>query len=527
MEHQLLYRRQFIMGPRSVALSGWKTLDIDGKHYLTIHPDLQFEQTTINNGIQLTLLGYIIDPYHPNETNMMILNRLQDNLSSFEELTKRSEPYGGRWIIIHRDNCGVRLFHDPCGLRQIHYMDTEEGLWCASQAIRLAEILNIKEDNDASMQQFMHSPQFESEERAWAGEGSPYKGINHLIPNHYLDLNRVTVHRYWPYENLKPLAIKEAVVEAAALLRGSVESIAQRYKVMIPVTAGWESRSLLAASKNIKNKVYYYIGKHEHLSDESQDVRVPAKLLKRLGLEYHVDECKEEMDESFKNIYNRNVTMARHLPKSLIIYRHYKHTQDRINICGICSEIAKKCVYTHHYARHITPELLAKVFKYKNMEYPTAIYARWLEQTEDIAKRSKINIFDLFYWEMRMGNWGAMYAAEQDIAVEEFCPFNNRKLLTILLSVPEKYRIPPNFTLYREIVKSLWEQTLIEPVNPPTLKSLAKRVYRGVRRNTLYITTYWQRKPNYQKYQLTKMAIHAAGRMKADGSQEISGNYYL
>ena len=34
-----------------------------------------------------------------------------------------------------------------------------------------------------------------------------------------------------------------------------------------------------------------------------------------------------------------------------------------------------------------------------------------------------------------MGNWGTMYQAEQDIAIEEFCPFNNRKLLMILLSV--------------------------------------------------------------------------------------------
>ena len=45
------------------------------------------------------------------------------------------------------------------------------------------------------------------------------------------------------------------------------------------------------------------------------------------------------------------------------------------------------------------------------------------------AKANNISILGLFCWEQRMGQWHALYQYEQDVAIEEFCPFNNKGLL--------------------------------------------------------------------------------------------------
>ena len=41
----------------------------------------------------------------------------------------------------------------------------------------------------------------------------------------------------------------------------------------------------------------------------------------------------------------------------------------------------------------------------------------------------------LFYWEMRMPNWGSQYQQEADLAMEESAPFNNREIILKLLDL--------------------------------------------------------------------------------------------
>jgi hypothetical protein len=74
-------------------------------------------------------------------------------------------------------------------------------------------------------------------------------------------------------------------------------------------------------------------------------------------------------------------------------------------------------------------------FAIKNLE-------EWLS---DASKTYNINILHLFMWENREGNWQAMTQLEWDIVQEVFVPFNCRSLLTIILSLDEKYRMPPEY----------------------------------------------------------------------------------
>ena len=64
------------------------------------------------------------------------------------------------------------------------------------------------------------------------------------------------------------------------------------------------------------------------------------------------------------------------------------------------------------------------------------------------------------HWEQRVGNWAAMTFNEYDIAFETLCPYNCRKYIELMLSVPFKYRTMPDYILHHEIINNLWPETL-------------------------------------------------------------------
>lgn len=57
--------------------------------------------------------------------------------------------------------------------------------------------------------------------------------------------------------------------------------------------------------------------------------------------------------------------------------------------------------------------------------------------------------------------------AEQDIAIEEFCPFNCRLLYCLLLATPRRLRSGLDYPLYKQLIKHMWPEALALPFNPP------------------------------------------------------------
>ena len=49
------------------------------------------------------------------------------------------------------------------------------------------------------------------------------------------------------------------------------------------------------------------------------------------------------------------------------------------------------------------------------------------------GKRAGANVLDLFYWEQRLGNWGAVRNSESLIAIEKVDPFDSHLLYEIFL----------------------------------------------------------------------------------------------
>ena len=101
-----------------------------------------------------------------------------------------------------------------------------------------------------------------------------------------------------------------------------------------------------------------------------------------------------------------------------------------------------------------------------NSEYAKDSLKDWFADARSRCDALGYNLRDLFFWEQQLGNWGSMFAAELDIAIDEFYPFGTRRLVETILAVDEKVRPYNNSKVHRTIIEILWPDLLSEPINP-------------------------------------------------------------
>ena len=477
----LLFRRQFILGPRFLdGFPTWKRLSVRPSLRITAHPDLPVHEAR-NGNQSVVLLGYILDPHTPRASDGDIVRRLLARLAAGqtpEAFIQSTDPFGGRWILIVDSGSSVWLFNDPVGYRQVFYSNSSaHGLWCASQTGILAETLGLEPDPEARA--FIRSCQRQDPQYWWPGDSSLYSEVHHLLPNHSLDLLAGMVRRFWPDRKLSVRTPEEVLAENAALLRGLVESASHRFDLALTITAGKDTRLLLAASKAIRDRIYYFTMMFWDLTWNSPDIQVPSKLLPRLGLTHQVIPCPSRMDREFREVYRRNVPSAHDVYGAQALGLHRAYPGNRVCMKGTAipatSHVNVLRTWLKDEGGEMNPESLARVMKRwvgfpgPEEEFGLRALDRWLAG----ADGRNLDLLDLFYWENREGNWAAMIDSEWDLVQEVFVPFDCRLFLTNMLSVPEEERAFPACALQRELTRRMWPEVLEEPINPPVPRTLA------------------------------------------------------
>jgi hypothetical protein len=206
---------------------------------------------------------------------------------------------------------------------------------------------------------------------------------------------------------------------------------------------------------------------HWHLTEDSPDITVPAKLLSRFGLKHNVIRCPNEVDPEFEAIYMRNVSGAHKVYLPIVQAEFIDFPEDKICMKGNAIPIAKCVCHPPNNGLEADPSILSKILKVEDCPFALRDLEIWLS---GIRHRYNINIYDLFQWEIKEGNWQAMSQLEFDIVQEVFAPFNCRALLIDMLSLEKSFRTPPEYRLHHELITKMWPDLLLEPMDPPPTK---------------------------------------------------------
>ncbi len=416
---------------------------------------------------KISVVGVLIDGTNPTKTNEQLIVEL--NLcDTWDQLFNSLTPLSGRYIIIAQLEGQTKVVGDACGSFEVFYHPASKTI--ASNASLIAAENDLEPwtgEAEATYRKIQNS------HRVPVGTTTRYKGVYHLLPNHALNLNSFKPERVYPRldDPIKTVDVGVAVDRCSEILEGTMQALANRFNLVSAVTAGYDSRLLLAASKNID--VETFIFKHKNLDLKHPDIRLGQKVAKAAGKPLRILEYDDGRDltPEIESIYTETPRKNRY---QMLINGFQKNFDGKCLIAGNIGEIGRSY---YGNIKSVNAQLLAKLLGYKGSQFVEGEMQKWLDGL-DVKALGEQNLLDLFYWEHRMGCWGAMAMTDTAGVMEVVAPMNNRVLLNTFLSVPKKYRTYYYSKLFDGMIEKLDKRLSQFPVNPGkksfAIKSLVK-----------------------------------------------------
>ncbi|MDG2375902.1 MAG: hypothetical protein P8M18_06075 [Woeseiaceae bacterium] len=473
-------RNQFLLGSSYAADPAWRRFDLGRQFCLSVDTHLDVTQVNVD-GQSLTLLGFILDWAWPKASNTDILKRIAQSAGRFEDCVKATDDLGGRWVLIYRCGEDLRVFHDAGGLRQVCFApDNRTGrTWCASQSELLAEAADLSLDPGAVA--YIDWQAARDPECWWPGNRMPYQHASALLPNHALCMQAGESERYWAWAGFQRKSIDEARTSLADKLSGILKSAANRSKLALGLSAGWDSRLLLAASREIIDDISVYSVRPWAMAGDHHDVHIPRKLAAQLKFEHVKIDHPERTDPEFDALFYQH-TYRPHERFAVSVQAEFNAFQySRMAVIGNLSEVAR-LPYRNIKKDLDDPDggILANYIGMPDSEFALRALEEWIPSSES---RQGFKVLDLFYWEQRIGRWLAANCVEYDLGWQDILvPFNIRSLLTDLLACDQVYRDRLKPRLYRKAIGDLWPDVLQQPVNPKPRRGLKARIKNRLKR---------------------------------------------
>jgi hypothetical protein len=231
------------------------------------------------------------------------------------------------------------------------------------------------------------------------------------------------------------------------------------------VTSGTDSRTLLAASRDVSERLYYFVN-DDGLGSRHPDITVPRKMCDSVGIAFHVHDVPNEVDEEFRRVYLGNTFLAseRLLPAVYNVF--FKHHQNRVLILGV-GEIGR--TFYGREPENLSGYRMAYKLGYAGCRYVTKQCEQMRPELQRVAGMFNLNSLALLYWEQRLGNWGGVRNSESALAIEKVDPYDSHLFYDMLQGVDEKYRSYKEnpCAIYAEMIRRMWPELLDFPTNPP------------------------------------------------------------
>ena len=459
---RLSFRRQLLLLDATAAapadVSSWQEERI-GAYRLFTHPDATVA-VAWRGATCVVIVGVALDPRQPERPEADLARDLAT--APPDDRQDLVDGWTGAFAAVRCEGDDAEIHHDAAGLTAIVWT-TDGPLAVGSDPALLARAVPLVEAPEAPS--FEASRAYANAGRLWPGTRTRYRNVRRLLPNHILTLPDRASRRIFPVRPLPARTIGAGADALAKTARGGVLGVAARRPVRLGLTAGWDSRVLLAASRPLvaSGQLSAYVIVHPidggRAIADTVDAEIANRLGRRLGFAVDTIRYAPRVDATLASALAESVTGGQ--PNSALMSRAFLDRSTAIN--GNVSEVART-----YYARaaHPTAEVLA--WHVYRTPHPVAVeaYGAWLAEAAPVSRALGYDIEDLFYWENRMGVWGATAWTGYRVACEMVSPFSNRRLLETLLGVPARFRGREHNPLYREAIARLWPEALGVPLNP-------------------------------------------------------------
>lgn len=437
-----------------------------GSFSLYCHPDTNCTVVRLTDRT-LVLIGHVYNPWTGISDENLILRQLGHELGDdIQGLLPRLDELSGRFALLIVSGDSISVFHDCAGIQSVYYHQNGKEVTISSHSSLIADIHGMEVSD--SIQSLVSSPFYSIGIRHLPGIKSPYDGVYLLTANTYLQAvpGNLRIHRYFPREPVRSVALEDATEIIADILVQSVRLLCGKSKLAVSLTGGLDSRMTLAATRGQGDRVTYF--SYSSTPEEEADAAFAAKLCEALRLPHETyripTTLERDIDRVFAQIVHRNTAGVRN-PSEYIksIYLSREFPPDTIEIKSTVSEIGRKfyCkkLGVKSMPSHLTPRMMSNLYKRiafdrKLLTYVDEAFEEFTAITRFGHDFMNYDQDDMFYWEHRLSAWQSLVVQDSDYSRDTTMLFNNRKLQQIFLGVEVEHRMSDR--LQRSIVAHLW-----------------------------------------------------------------------
>ncbi len=402
-----------------------------GKYKISIDERTPFSHC-FNGESECAIFGYAVNVISGSVENLA--KEIIENCENINAVIDYEKSLGGKYLVLYRKEENYYILGDATCSIPIYY-DIEGDFTCSSNPNYI-----VKENNYNVDSEYIKIRNNGDISQAMPYDITEYRKIKQLIPNHYLDINAKSSVRFINSRiKQKQITLDKATEIVAPMIENILKLYIDKFKVYCPITSGRDSRVVLAFLKNSNANFTCYTIKHPEHSDKTQDVVIPVELCEKINLEHRLIEdidVSKDLKENFDNLLGEDKYSLRTLRIANTIKESFG---DGAVINGdIIGQVGKCSLHRDIPTIFATPAYFR--CKLHNYSKGAKIQLKlWLNEIKSSGE--KVNTFDLFSIENRLGRWAGQENLIYNTLGQVYLNiFNSRSIIYIWTAVNRKKR---------------------------------------------------------------------------------------
>ncbi|MBR4881509.1 MAG: hypothetical protein IKU19_06210, partial [Clostridia bacterium] len=380
---------------------------------------------------------------------------------------ERVNSLTGVFCLFVVDGDKLSFLCDTVGLLSVFYSSYRGNSYVSTHVNLIGDILGLSED--PAVTKLKTRKTFKYFGNQLPGNITPFKEVKRLNPNHIAETgeNQIEQRRFYHPFTLN-LSVEEACDRLIPLMKKTMGQIADKWqRPAISLTGGCDSKTTLAAASDIYDRFKYF--SYDSQANELPDAVAAQETCKALNLEHIFYKIPYE-DEAFENIEGIRAVMlwncgdVRYNNPNDVRKRAYldKINDFDVEIKSWASEVGR-ARYTKRYngrrnfGKKPSPRVCTTIYKFllthrSAVRYCDRQFKEYIDKYFESAPENPVPWQEQFYWEWQWSSlFGISLTSEHMFSDDITVPYNNRKVLELLLSVPEEDRINDSlYTLMRK-----------------------------------------------------------------------------
>lgn len=413
-------------------------------------PGSALTELVSGNGVVLGVcLGTVLDL----KNGTFSANRITVPQAVGDNLERFLYSLGGSWIAILKTAAGVQFFVDACGSKPLVY-SSQKGIVASSAAM----ILDDKE-YELEMSEEAKSPSWFERDLYFPAGITAHSSIRRLLPNHSLNFSNWKTKRIWPLEPLQSMSKDQALANIVSVSRASLKVSITQANCLIPLTAGNDTRGLLAMLRNNTYGAHFFTAT---MPGSFVDQGCANRLMRKFNLNHQNFSVTRRTNEE-RMIWRRN---AGNCVGGVNMYnRLSKNFNPSVEISGLGGEIGRGFLWlsTDKLNGKVGAADLLKRLKLPDNKQFEIELEKWID---DFPQLDLFTLLDCAYIEHRMATWAFPQTVARDIVGLQIYPLISRESFTAMMSAPPEFR--RSGMLFKVIVENEWPELLTFPINQGT-----------------------------------------------------------